>query len=246
VTNHEDRQVAPATGRCARRSRGAALLTATLLLQACAVVPPQHVNYAATRPRPEALPPPTAGAIYQAGQEISLFQDPKARRVGDVITVVLAEQTSASKKAATDTSKKQATSVTTPTLLGSPLSFGLPGLSKRSFSLGTQLSDDSSFAGAGDSSQSNQLTGDVTVTVAEVLPNGNLVVRGEKRVTINKGDEYIRLSGIVRPIDIGPDNTVLSNLVADAKIGYTGSGDVDNATSMGWLASFFNSKWWPF
>ena len=86
----------------------------------------------------------------------------------------------------------------------------------------------------------------MTVTVAEVLSNGNLVVRGEKKVTINQGDEYIQFSGIVRPVDIEPDNTVLSTLVADAKVSYTGTGTINSANSSGWLANLFNSKWWPF
>lgn len=224
--------------------KGPAVVAAALLMQACAVLPKDQASYAPTRPQPN-IPPATQGAIYQAGHEMTLFQDFKARSVGDVITVMLVEQTSASKKAVTDTSKKQTAAMDTPTLLGAPLSFGLPGRAGK-YSLGTDLSASRAFAGAGDSSQSNQLNGNVSVTVAEVLSNGNLVVRGEKRVTINQGDEYIRISGIVRPVDIAPDNTVLSNLVADAKISYTGTGELDNANSTGWLASFFNSKWWPF
>jgi flagellar L-ring protein FlgH len=222
------------------------LATGVALLQACAMMPTEDVSYAPTRPQPEMLAPATQGAIFQAGQEISLFQDAKARRVGDIITVVLVEQTTASKKADTSTSKKQDTQLDNPTILGAPLSFNMPGPSNRVLNLGTTLSGSRSFAGAGDSSQSNNLQGDVTVTVAEVLSNGNLLVRGEKRLTINQGDEYIRLSGIVRPSDIGPDNTVLSTSVADAKISYTGKGTLDDSNDSGWLASLFNSKWWPF
>lgn len=222
------------------------LAAAILLLQACATAPKDQLSYEPTRPQPEMLPPATQGAIFQAGQEISLFQDAKARRVGDIITVVLVEQTTASKKADTNTSKKQDTQLDNPTLLGAPLSFNMPGGSKRDLNLGTTLSGTRDFAGAGDSSQSNKLQGNVTVTVAEVLSNGNLVVRGEKQLTINQGDEYIRFSGIVRPADIGSDNTVFSTLVADAKISYTGKGMLDDSNGSGWLASFFNSKWWPF
>lgn len=216
------------------------------LLQACATAPKDQLSYAPTRPQPEMLPPATQGAIFQAGQEISLFEDAKARRVGDIITIVLVEQTTASKKADTNTSKKQDTQLDNPTILGAPLNFNMPGGSNRDLNLGTTLSGARSFAGAGDSSQSNKLQGNVTVTVAEVLSNGNLVVRGEKRLTINQGDEYIRFSGIVRSSDIGPDNTVLSTSVADAKISYTGKGMLEDSNSSGWLASFFNSKWWPF
>lgn len=219
---------------------------AAALLQACATAPKDHLSYVPARPQPEMLPPATQGSIYQAGQEISLFQDAKARRVGDIITVVLVEQTSASKKANTNTSKKQDVAMDNPTILGAPLSFTLPGFAGRKFTLGTDVKAARDFAGTGDSTQSNNLAGNVTVTVAEVLSNGNLILRGEKRLTINQGDEYIRFSGVVRPADIGPDNTVLSTLVADAKIGYTGDGTLDDANSTGWLASFFSSKWWPF
>ncbi len=223
------------------------MLVATVaLLQACATMQKDSMSYEPTRPQPERLAPATQGAIFQSGQEISLFEDAKARRVGDIITVVLVEQTTATKQADTNTSKKQDTQLDNPTILGAPLSFNMPGGSNRVLNLGTTLSGSRSFAGAGDSSQSNKLQGNVTVTVAEVLSNGNLMVRGEKRLTINQGDEYIRFSGIVRPSDIGPDNTVLSTSVADAKIAYTGTGTLDDSNSSGWLASLFNSKWWPF
>jgi flagellar L-ring protein precursor FlgH len=230
----------------AGRIRFSMLMAIVALLQACATEPMDKLSFKPTRPQPEMLAPATQGAIFQAGQEISLFEDAKARRLGDIITIVLVEQTTASKKADTNASKTQDTQLDNPTILGAPLSFNMPGGSKRDLNLGTTLSGSRSFAGAGDSSQSNKLQGNVTVTVAEVLTNGNLVVRGEKRLTINQGDEYIRFSGIVRPSDIGPDNTVLSTLVADAKISYTGKGMLDDSNSSGWLASIFNSKWWPF
>ena len=109
------------------RIRFGALLIAVALLQACATAPKDQLSYAPTLPQPEALPPATQGAVFQAGQEISLFQDAKARRVGDIITVVLVEQTTASKKADTNTSKKQDTQLDNPTILGAPLSFNMPG-----------------------------------------------------------------------------------------------------------------------
>lgn len=226
--------------------KGVVLVSVVLLLQACATAPKDQLSYQPTRPQPEMLAPATQGAIFQAGQEISLFEDAKARRVGDIITVVLVEQTTASKQADTNTTKNQDTQLDNPTILGAPLSFNMPGGSNRDLNLETTLSGSRSFEGSGDSSLSNKLQGNVTVTVAEVLSNGNLVVRGEKRLTINQGDEYIRFSGIVRPSDVGPDNTVLSTLVADAKISYTGKGMIDDSNSSGWLASIFNSKWWPF
>ena len=101
------------------------------------------------------------------------------------------------------------------------------------------------FQGAAEADQSNSLAGSITVTVTEVLPNGVLRIRGEKWLSLTNGDEYIRLTGLVRPQDIQPDNTVASNRIADARFAYGGTGDFDQANQMGWLARFFNSEWWP-
>ncbi len=232
-----------------RGKRRHLLLIGIALLTGCATSAQQHAKFAPTPPLAETLPPATEGAIFQSGREISLFQDTKARRVGDMITIVLVERTQASKKASTNSSKDQQVELENPTLLGAPLSFRTPGmlpLNGRDLNLGTSINGNRSFKGDGDSSQSNRLDGQITVTVAEVLPNGNLIVRGEKSLTINQGDETIQFAGIVRPADIGPDNTVLSTLVADAKISYTGKGTLADANSMGWLGRVFNSKWWPF
>lgn len=232
----------------ARRGGLVLMLIGVALLTGCATTPRSKVDYSATAPRPDA-PPPTEGAIFQAGREISLFSDTKAHRVGDMISIILVEKTQASKKASTNSSKDQNVALDNPTLLGAPLSFGVPGslpLNGRKLNLGTTLKGTRAFKGGGDSSQSNQLNGQISVTVAEVLPNGNLVVRGEKQLTINQGDELIRFAGIVRAADISPDNTVLSTLVADAKISYAGKGTLAEANEMGWLGRFFNSKWWPF
>jgi flagellar L-ring protein precursor FlgH len=101
-----------------------------------------------------------------------------------------------------------------------------------------------SFEGSAKSDQSNSLRGSISVTVAEVLPNGILRIRGEKWLKLNQGDEYIRLTGLVRPEDIGTDNTIPSSKVADARIAYGGTGEFDDANRMGWLSRFFNSEWW--
>ncbi len=108
------------------------------------------------------------------------------------------------------------------------------------------LQSEHEFDGAGESSQSNSLTGSVTVSVVEVLANGNLVVQGEKWININQGEEYIRLRGIVRPSDISTDNTIASTRVANAQIQYSGDGVLNETNSMGWLARFFNGPWMPF
>lgn len=236
-------------GEGAKHGGRLGLLLGLALLAGCASTPQERARFAPTPPLTEALPPATEGAIFQSGREISLFQDTKARRVGDMITIVLVERTQASKQASTSSSKDQQVGLENPTLLGSPLTFRMPGrlpLNGRDLNLETSISGTRSFSGEGDSSQSNQLSGQITVTVADVLPNGNLIVRGEKSLTINQGDESIQFAGIVRPADIGPDNTVLSTLVADAEISYTGKGSLADANSMGWLGRLFNSKWWPF
>lgn len=221
------------------------------LLSGCASMQQApSADYRASYP-PVAQPPvATNGAIYQSGYGMALFEDIKARRIGDTITIVLQERTQASKDAKTETSKENDISIANPTLLGSTPEFNAPGIlplaSNRGNTLAAELSSDQEFKGEGTSSQGNSLTGNITVTVADVLPNGNLVVRGEKWLTLNQGDEYIQISGIVRPIDVRADNTVLSGQVADARITYSGKGMVADSNKMGWLSRFFASAIWPF
>ena len=148
--------------------------------------------------------------------------------------------TDAAKKAGTSTVKDTNVDIANPTLLGRAVTAGGVPLLRNS------LSSTQDFQGEGDSSQSNKLEGSITVSVAQVLPGGNLLVQGEKWIRINQGDEYVRLRGIVRPVDIRPDNTVLSTQVGNAEISYGGTGQVANANTMGWLARFFISALWPF
>ncbi len=143
------------------------------------------------------------------------------------------ERTDASKQAGTNTSKGSSVSVPIGTLLGSELP------------IDTSISGSTKFDGKGSSSQSNRLTGSITVTVSEVLANGNLKVRGEKWVTINQGEEFIRLAGTIRAEDINGDNSIPSFKVADARIIYSGKGAVADSNKMGWLTRFFNSGFWP-
>ncbi len=128
----------------------------------------------------------------------------------------------------------------TPTVFGAPVTLGGKDI------LGASATSSDGFAGKGDSSQSNSLSGDISVTVAQVLPNGNLIVRGEKSLKLNQGKEFVQISGIVRPVDILSDNTVLSTQLADAHIAYSGQGAVNDSNTMGWMARFFNSGYWPF
>lgn len=217
----------------------------------CNTAPTRDPEFAPVRPRPTIAPAPQNGAIYQAGYNIVLFEDIRARRVGDILTVTLNEQTDASKSAETTMDKDTTTTVTNPTLFGSAVQFNAPAFlplaSTTDNTLETTLGTSHAFDGSGESTQSNRLTGDITVTVAEVLPNGDLVVQGEKLLTLNQGHEHIRLSGTVRQTDISADNSVSSTKIANARIVYAGQGGpVADSNVLGWLARFFVSAFFPF
>jgi flagellar L-ring protein precursor FlgH len=205
-----------------------------LLLAACTPIPPRDPEFAPVQPASLRPPIQNSGSIYQSGYDIRLFEDNKAMRVGDVLTIKLQELTQAKK--ADDLNAKKDNSV----LASAPMIFGVPT------SVETEIKTVKDFKGQGAANQSNSLKGDISVTVVELLPNGNLKVRGEKRVTLNQGDEYIRLSGIVRPVDIDPDNTISSDKVADATIMYIGNGAMADASKMGWLSRIIYSPWFPF
>ncbi len=220
-----------------------AIAALILGLVGCAVnAPPQPDNpyFAPVPPAAMATPKQVDGAIFQAGAGLSLYEDTKARRIGDILTIVLTERTQASKSSETELEKNSDMSITAPTVMGSPvtingneLGFSLPGGSR-------------SFESTGDTDQQNSLTGSITVTVSEVLPNGVMRVRGEKWMTLTNGDEYIRVSGLVRPQDVKPDNTLDSVKLADARITYSGTGEVHDTSKMGWFTRFFYSPYWPF
>ena len=190
-----------------------------------------------------------SGAIYSETEAVSLFETVKAKRVGDILTVVLNEITTALSESDTQVNKDMTTTLTNPTVLGQ--SFALDNLKRKpAFILGdgvnggVSLNSDSEFEGESSSEQRNLLTGNITVTVAEVLRNGNLVIRGEKWVNINTSKEFIRLKGIVRPQDVSPDNMISSQKVADAQITYSGTGQNQGANVQGWLGKFFTSALW--
>ncbi|URX60936.1 flagellar basal body L-ring protein FlgH [Luteibacter anthropi] len=225
------------------KNRFARILVAALplaVLAGCGMVPPTpKPMYTATLPVDPAVPAQPTGSIYADQQSMELFADPRAHRVGDILTITLVEATQASKKAATSTNKKNGNTLTSPTLLGQGLRIG-------GKTADSSLSSSNAFAGDGSSTQSNQLSGLITVTVAQRLSNGALIVRGEKWLTINQGEELVRVSGIVRPQDIGSDNTVPSSRVADARIEYVGKGTLADSNTRGWLSRFFDSKWMPY
>ena len=213
-------------------------ILACVLLAACATHRADEEKQAIDLPQFPA--PPADGAIFHTGYSAGLFDNPTARNVGDTVTVVLQEATTAQKSSQTDTAKTTKDSLAAPTVLGNQVTIhGTPILSG-------SLNNANSFSGSGDSKQSDSLVGDITVTVVKRLENGNLLVRGQKYVDINQGSEFVRLEGIIRPIDISPANTIPSSEVADARIAYGEKGALNDANRAGLLSRFFNSPWMPF
>lgn len=184
------------------------------------------------------------GSLFSGNGALDLFSDKKARNIGDILTVNLQETTVSNKTANVSVGKDSDTVI--PEVAGAAGTLLGGGVSMGGISLGTNLSAEREFTGEADADQSNNLRGTIAVTVVDVWPNGALVIRGEKWMTLNRGEEFIRLSGVIRPEDIGSDNTVLSTRIANARISYAGKGALADAQSMGWLNRFFNSAYWPF
>ena len=180
------------------------------------------------------------GSIFQTGRSIRLFEDNKAFRIGDVLSVTLSESTNASKSAATNTAKDNDIGISGSTIFGStgPTING-------NLALTNSIDASRNFTGSGDSAQSNSLTGEIAVTVTDILPSGNLLVRGEKIIGLNQGSEFIRISGLVRPKDVSSGNIVFSRKIANARIYYGGGGVVAESNSKGWLARLFDSPLFP-
>ena len=218
------------------------LILGIVLLSGCAqVLPPKPDDpyYAPAIPlaNQNVVQQPQTGAIFSVTNASFLYSDRTASRVGDLLTINLNESTNASKNADTEIKKKDANSLApiisarVPSYGGNPISF--------------DLDSNSQFKAESDSAQANSLNGTITVTVSQVLPNGNLMVKGEKWLTLNQGNEFIRIAGIIRPEDISTDNTISSTRVANARITYSGTGALEESNKKGWLSQFFSSKWFP-
>ena len=180
------------------------------------------------------LPPTTGGGLYRKGFYGSLLQDKRAIRLGDILTIVLDESTQSSKSAGTSFGKSSGISLGVPTVLD-----------KDYTRLRTEAEAEREFAGSAKSSQQNTLRGSNAVTVHQVLPNGTLLVKGEKTLRLNQGDEFIRLEGLVRMDDINRFNQVSSQSVANARISYAGRGVLNDSNRAGWLTRFFTSPIFP-
>lgn len=216
--------------------------TVMLLLGACASQPrtaPDDPHFAPVMaPAPQPLAG-SNGSLFQTSGAMDLFSDRKATRVGDIITIMLDEATVSQKSSNVGISKESDVTVPEASFLGR-------GITAGGLTLGANLGAQREFSGEADAAQRNNLRGNITVSVVDVWPNGTLVIRGEKWMTLNHGDEFIRISGLVRPDDVTPENTVLSTKVANARISYSGTGDLAESQSMGWLGRFFNGSYWPF
>lgn len=229
-----------------RAARGTIGLAALLAAVGCQTMQTPRVQVLEPLPaRPTVSPaaaampaPPqrTAGAIYAVGAHRPLFEDRRARFVGDVLTVQIQEKTSARQKSDTAINRDGKLEASVG---------ALPLFSLNSFARAKASGASSnSVNGKGETGSDNTFVGTITVTVVEVLPNGNLLVTGEKQVGINQNVDVMRFSGVVNPVSVLPNNVVSSTQIADARLEYRGRGDIDRAQTTGWLSRFFLS-WLP-
>lgn len=206
-----------------------------ITLAGCASAPPRQVaNDEDFVPMARTTSRGVSGGVF-TGDTVSLTSDSRAYRVGDAVTVILQETTQASKRAGTSFSKGSSVGVSPIAALGK--TFGKTAI---------DISADRSFEGDATSTQQNALSGALTVIVQEVLPNGLLRVAGEKNLTLNQGEEFVRLKGFVRAQDIDNDNQVSSLRVANARIAYSGKGALAESNQPGWLTRFFTGPLMPF
>jgi flagellar L-ring protein precursor FlgH len=216
------------------------LPAATLLALAGCATPRDQIKVDVTTARPqpiEARAEHASGAIFRERGNLLLFEDYRPRLVGDVLTIQINETLNASQSATSNTEKKTNLTATIPKIKG-VFGMGLNGLN-------TTAGTDNAFNGTGATTSADLFTGTITVTVIEVLPNGNLKVAGEKQIGIRENSEILRFSGVVNPVLIQPGNVVSSTQVADARLDYRGGGNIEQAQIQGWLGRFFNS-WSPF
>jgi len=222
-----------------------ATLITVLTVAGCSTVQPDRdvfpddPNFAPVSAQSLEAPPTNDGSLFQPRYSFGLYTDQQATRVGDIITVIFDEQYQSSKSAETVADKSSSNNMAVPSLMGT-----VPGW--KNITMDSETANDRAFSGKGEADRSNSLTGQISVTVADILPNGVLQIRGEKWLTLSEGDEYIRISGLVRPQDITPDNTVASSKVADARISFGGRGSLNNSTKQGWADKIFMSPLWPF
>lgn len=200
---------------------------------------PNDPDFAPILPEKEETAIVPTGSLFKRSYVNNIYSDSKAHRIGDIISVILAESTQANKNAKTELKKENNTTLDPITgFAGSPVT-----VNGQAIQFG--INQNTKFKGDSKADQGNSLSGNISVHVLKVLPNGNLMIRGEKWITLNNGDEYIRLTGVIRSKDINSNNTILSNKIANARIQYAGTGSFADMNEQGWLTKFFNSSWWP-
>lgn len=207
-------------------------LLALVVTSACTTTPPTNVHQPmSARPSPRFDAPSGNGAIFQAGYSRPLFEDRRARFVGDTITINITESTTASAKSNSKLDKSNTSKA------GISAMAGLPGQSFLGMNLNATSSN--AFNGKGEAANNNVFTGSITATVIDVMPNGNLLVSGEKQLAIGHEQEFVRISGVVNPSFVDFSNSIDSSKVADARIEYKSAGQISEGQLMGWLARFF-------
>jgi len=227
-------------------------LLSIIALCACSYRPvdPDDPKYAPVMPEAYQSKVSKTGSLYTEDNTMDLYTDVTARKIGDIITVVLAENNNANLQTDTKTTRTTEIQAPNPTILGSPVQFnlpkGLPLQSPHGANIGVEISNNSAFEGKASSIQQNTLTGSIAVTVTQVWPNGTLVVRGEKWMALNQGNEFIRLTGLIRQEDIAADNTISSTKLADARIAYSGKDYIHDTNGPGWLVRAVTGVLWPF
>ncbi len=219
-----------------RLAAAAAWLAAVLLATGCAQFPREPLVHQPMTARADAQlaarSKPRNGAIFQdGGRSNALFEDSRPRNVGDVLTIVISERMNASKSSGANASRNGSTAAefsVIPKVLGGLLD-----------DQSADLKATNALTAKGGATAGNTFTGLITVTVVDVLPNGNLLVSGEKQMLINQGTEFIRFSGVVNPRTVTGNNSVQSTQVADARIEYSAKGYIDEAQTMGWMQRIF-------
>jgi flagellar L-ring protein precursor FlgH len=234
------------------------ILIALAVLAGCAErihqpIPAANQEAALVNPPVETFPEPplrTEGSLFTENT-VNLFADAKARRVGDIVTINIVENSRASKNANTNTGRQSSIQANTNALLGyeDPTNLPLVGGAFNSLNyrpnVGVDANFASSFSGSGTTNRNENMTARISARIIQVLPNGNLVLRGSQEILVNNERQYITVQGVVRPHDITAENTVLSTYIADARIDYTGQGDLSRKQREGWLSRFFDTVW-PF
>jgi flagellar L-ring protein precursor FlgH len=220
------------------------LLILSLSMTGCASIEqaktlPDDPDFAPIMPEMEEASIIPTGSLFRVNYVNNIYSDSKAHRVGDIISVILNESTQAQKSAKTELKKENGAS------LDPIIGLGGAAVNFKNDAIQFGYNQDSNFKGDSKSNQGNSLSGDISVHVLRVLPNGNLMIRGEKWMSLNNGDEFIRLTGVIRAQDISAGNTIISSKIANARIEYAGTGTFADVQEQGWLSSFFSSSWWP-